>query len=192
MIKSIRNQKGIALVTTLLLLVLGFAVVAILLRLTTQATKLAGLEQGYTTALDAAKAGADDFIYMVQNYVPAHTCGNPPIGFGTASDNGQCLQVKLYNATASWAGNSNWDASTCGDQAQATSSDPTLITTYPDITLSLQNYKVSIKLIDTYLSAPTDSNPCYSGCYYYTVLAWAQARGSKEHAEIQFVYRYDQ
>ena len=64
MINPIQNQKGIALIATLMLLVLGFAVVAILFRLSTQETKLARLEQGYTTALDAAKAGADLFIYM--------------------------------------------------------------------------------------------------------------------------------
>ena len=63
----IQNQKGIALIATLMLLVLGFAVVAILFRLSTQETKLARLEQGYTTALDAAKGATDLFIFTVQN-----------------------------------------------------------------------------------------------------------------------------
>ena len=85
MINPIRNQKGIALVATLMLLVLGFAVVATLFRLSTQETKLARLEQGYTTALDAAKAGTDLFIYMVQNQVfippvPAGAGASTPFG----------------------------------------------------------------------------------------------------------------
>ena len=79
MINPIRNQKGIALVVTLMLLVLGFAIVAILFRLATQETKLAGLEQGYTTALDAAKAGTDLFIDMIANWVTKSTPTRIPL-----------------------------------------------------------------------------------------------------------------
>src|SRR5208282_1502297 len=106
MIKTIQNQKGIALVATLMMLVLGFAVVAILLRLSAQETKLARLEQGYTTALDAAKAGTDVFIEMVESSgaatspLPATPLINPP--FGTNSLNGACLSIKMSQPTSSW------------------------------------------------------------------------------------------
>ncbi|MGA2401615.1 MAG: hypothetical protein ABSG91_07890 [Syntrophobacteraceae bacterium] len=203
MINSISNQKGIALVTTLMLLVLGFAVVAILFRLTTQETKLARLEQGYTTALDAAKAGADLFIYMAQNCAqsPTHSCGNPPLvagvagtPFGTSYLGGQCLQIKLFNATSTWSTTAGWStAPGCPSQANATNSDPTIY----DITFTLSNgatpYKVYVKVIDTWATQKTGSTPCNNGCYYYTVLTRAQAPGgSGPHADIQFVYRYDQ
>jgi Tfp pilus assembly protein PilX len=199
MINSTRNQKGIALVATLILLVLGVGVVAILFRLSTQETKLARLEQGYTAALDAAKGGVDLFMYLVQN--GAH---NPPVPsgsgsstpFGTSPLGGQCLQVKMGNSTLNWSTNANWNSSTCGSQTQATSTNPTQS---PDVTLSLVNgaitYTVNVKVIDNYLSsAVSGSQTCPNGCYYYTVLSRAQPQGSNpgEYAEIFFVYRYSQ
>jgi Tfp pilus assembly protein PilX len=196
MINPIRNQKGIALIVTLMLLVLGFALVATLLRLSTQETKLAGLEQGYTSALDAAKAGTDLFIEQVQqceasgNPLPA----NPPFG-GTYLVNGTCLNIKMSQQTSSWTGTAGWSGG-CPTQAQAISPFPTDSTTanyYSDATLPLGNYTVYLKVIDNYQSGPNPSYPpCQNGCYYYTVLARAQAtQGSNEHADIQFVYRFD-
>ncbi len=190
----IRNQKGIALVATLLLVVLGFGVVAILFRLATQETKLARLEQGYTAALDAAKSGADLFIYMVQNATP-----NPPVPgglgantpFGTSYLAGKCLNVKMCNSTSNWTTNAAWPG--CPSQANATSTDPTVGT---DVTLTLTNgaipYNVYVKVIDNYLTQGTGAAPCQNGCYYYTVLTRAQTPGSGEYAEILFVYRYAQ
>jgi Tfp pilus assembly protein PilX len=183
---SIQNQKGIALIATMMLLVLGFAVVAILFRLTTQETKLARLEQGYTAALDAAKGGADLFIYMAQN--PGATT---PLG--TSPDQGQCLQVKLGNATQDWAVVPAWGAAGCPSQANATITDPTQ---YPDITFTLSNYTVNVKVLDnstTYAMGIVGS-PCFNGCFYYTVAAHAQTLGSSasEHADVLFVYRFDQ
>ncbi len=194
MINPIKNQKGITLIATLMILVLGFAVVAIMFRLSTRETKLAGLEQGYTTALDAAKAGTDLFVYMIENQVH-----NPPAGagattpFGTSTSAGRCLQIKMANSTSSWYTTAGWNtAPACPSQASglATSPDPTVGT---DITLTLSNYTVYLKVIDNYASGLAASPPpCATGCFYYTVLARAQAPGSSEHADIQFVYRFDQ
>jgi len=192
MINTIRNEKGIALVSTLLLLVLGLGIVAIMFRLSTQSSKLAGLEQGYTASLDAAKSGADLFIYLVQNgnaNPPSSGAPSPP--FGTSYQNGKCLNVKMYNSTSTWSSNANWTG--CPSATDATSTSPAV---GPDVTLSLANgpipYTVNVKLIDTYMSAGTLSQPCYNGCYYYTVISQAQAQGSNEYAEVFFVYRYPQ
>jgi len=199
MINPIRNQKGIALVVTLMLLVLGFAVVATLLRLSTQETKLTSLEQGYTMALDAAKAGTDLFIGQVENTqgTSPPKVGNPPNGFGTNFLNGACLTIKMFNPTTSWTTTPGWAG--CPNLANATSpfpTDPTDIAGYyNDTTLPLPNgYTVYLKVIDNYQTAATGCTapcPCQNGCYYYTVLARAQAQGSNEHADVQFVYRFD-
>jgi Tfp pilus assembly protein PilX len=190
MMSSIRNQKGIALISTLLLVVLGFGVVAIMFRLSTQSSKLAGLEQGYAASLDAAKSGADLFIYMVQN----GTYNPPNASFGTSS--GKCLGVKMFNTTSSWQASANWTG--CASAVSTTypsaiSSDPQ---DHPDLTLNLTNgsiqYTVNVKVIDNYASSATLTTPCYNGCYYYTVISRAQPVGSKESAEIYFVYRYPQ
>jgi Tfp pilus assembly protein PilX len=217
---SIRNQKGIALITTMMLLVLAIGVVAILFRLSTRETKLAVLEQGYTVALDAAKAGADDFMVYVQNCIntvvqnggSVTTCNNPsppnnpppgfgPTTFGTSRANGACLTVKLLNPTVSsptinWSTYSNWTNNACGTLADAQST--TLPLTNPDLTITLNTgntpYTVNVKVIDTAFSTATGNNQqyyCQKGCFYYTVIAQAQAAGSNQYAEVYFVYRFD-
>jgi len=195
----IPNQKGIALVSTLLLVVLGFGVVAIMFRLSTQEAKLASLEQGYTAALDAAKSGTDLFIYMVQNQTP-----NPPVPsgsgastpFGTSFLNGKCLNVKMSNSTSNWSTNANWAGCPSATSTAAPSAISTNPTDSPDITLALTNgsipYTVYVKLIDNYMSTATGATPCQNGCYYYTAISRAQPQGSNEYAEVFFVYRYSQ
>jgi Tfp pilus assembly protein PilX len=197
----IRNQKGIALIATLMLLVLALGVVAILFRLVTQETKLTRLEQSYTAALDSAKGGADLFIDMIQRGNPS----TPAPAFGT-NPNPNCLNVKMSNATTDSTGKT-WDqqAGWAGcpySLTQATSTDPTVGT---DVTLTLNSglapnsggvpCTVYIKVIDTYQSAAlhgaNNPNNCYDGCYYYTVISRAQPTGSTQYAEVFFVYRYD-
>jgi Tfp pilus assembly protein PilX len=183
MINSIKNQKGIVLFVTLMLLVLGFALVATMFRLASQDTKLASLEQGDTVALDAAKAGADLFIYMAQNAPAATPLGASPNG-------GNCLQVKLSTATADWSKAPGWAG--CTTQANATNPDPTQ---FWDITFALSNYTVYVKVLDnsTTTALGITGAPCYDGCFYYTVATSAQSSGSPPvRADVLFVYRYDQ
>ena len=165
MINPVQNQKGIALIATLMPMVLGFAIVAILFRLSTQETKLARLEQGYTTALNAAKAGTDLFIYMVQNGVYSP----PSAPFGQLA-NPSYFAIKMQNAANNPL--NNWQNKGCPSQANATSpfpSDPTdVVGYYQDITLTLSNYTVYIKVIDNWYTAATSVlGPCQvNGCNY--------------------------
>lgn len=187
MISTLKNEKGMALVTTLMLLVLGFAVVVTLLRLVTTETKLSRLEQSYATALDTAKGGADLYIFMVQNGIPSQ----PNPAFGTSTNSGHCLHVKMSYPAASWYSQTEWTGNGCPSLASgnATNPDPTV---QPDINLTLSNYNVYVKVIDTWQTqANTTPPPCQNGCNYYTVNVRSQAPGSSEHADVTFVYRYD-
>ncbi|MFZ0931780.1 MAG: pilus assembly PilX N-terminal domain-containing protein [Syntrophobacteraceae bacterium] len=198
----IQNQKGIALIATLMLMVLGFAIVAILFGLSTQETKLARLEQGYTTALNAAKAGTDLFLYMRQN----NTYTPPSAPFGT-SPNSNCLAIKMLypannppsNPPANWSNSSyqgqKWSSYGCPTQANAQSTFPTAPTDvagyYQDLTLTLSNYTVYVKVIDNWQTAATGTPPCQVyGCNYYTVISRAVSPDLSEHAEVFFVYRW--
>ncbi len=186
---SIQNQKGIALITTLMLVVLGFGVVAIMLRLSTQETKLARLEQGYTTALDAAKGATDLFIFTVQNGSALGTPPTPP--FGAAFNQSNCLKAKMTTATSGWTG-AGCPQTNNTTAPSAISSNPA---DSPDITFTLSNnYTVNVKIIDTTMTGPGSppSDPCRNGCYFYTVVARAASLDLSEHADISFVYRYDQ
>lgn len=201
MINPIRNQKGIALVVTLMVLVLGFAIVAILFRLATQETKLTGLEQGYTSALDAAKAGTDLFIDMIETGLPnppppVSPYSGPPNPFGISTLGGQCLQIKMNTTPSSAWATPAWTTAGCPSVPNATSVFPpganaaSTALYYPDTTLTLSNYTVYIKVIDNWFTQATGASPCNNGCYYYTVLARAVAPNSSEYADVQFVYRY--
>jgi Tfp pilus assembly protein PilX len=184
---TLNNEKGIALITTLMFLGLGFAVVAILLRLVTAETKMARLEQSYSVALDAAKGGADEFMFLIQN-----NQDRPPDGFGTAAHSGWCFKVKKSTASTNWLTNSDWTANSCtNDLARATSPDPTV---EPDFTMALSNYTVYVKVIDTTLTekAGAAGEACAdNGCAYYTVNVRAVSPNSNERAEVSFVFRYD-
>ncbi|MGO9021317.1 MAG: hypothetical protein ACLQVJ_23510 [Syntrophobacteraceae bacterium] len=184
----VQNQKGIALIATLMLMVLGFAIVAILFGLSTQETKLTRLEQGYTTALNAATAGTDLFLYMRQNsaYTP------PSAPFGTSPNNGNCLNVKMNNITSAWSG-AQWSGCPQASTTTAPSAISSNPTDSPDITLTLSNYTVYIKVIDNWITQPTKPNagPCeFNGCNYYTVISQAVSPDLSEHAEVFFVYRW--
>ncbi|MDR3570220.1 MAG: hypothetical protein P4L43_19525 [Syntrophobacteraceae bacterium] len=178
---QIRNQKGIALVTTLIMLVLALGVVAVLLQLTTRATKLTGLQQGYTTALNAARAGAEVFINSTLNVNPTtHVC-TPPSFSGLTPTTSACLNTKLYNNTSSW---------NCASGAGASTPDATA---NPDITYASGTNTVNIKVIDTSMMPKNSSDTaCNSsnaanGCIFYTVLS--TATGSSGKATVRFVYR---
>ncbi|MFZ2446754.1 MAG: pilus assembly PilX N-terminal domain-containing protein [Syntrophobacteraceae bacterium] len=193
MMRALNNEKGLALISTLMLVVLGLGVVATLLRLVTMETKLARLEQNYSTALDSAKGGADTFIFLIQNGIALPP--NPGIGTGneTPHHSGHCLKVKMNNPTSSWYAAAEWTANGCPtlDSGAATNPNPTV---EPDVTLWLSGYKVDFKVVDTSETVghiPPLPPPCQDGCYYYTVNIRSQAPGTNERADITFVYRYD-
>lgn len=181
--QTLKNEKGIALVTTLMLLVLGFALVAMLLRLVTAESKLSGLEQSYATALDAAKGGTDMFIFIRQNDLD-----RPPGGIGSSPYGGSCFGVKMNNKTSDWTSRPEWTAGCPAlTLAQATDPDPT---SNPDATFTLSNYTVNVKVVDTIYTV-NGGTPPPPGYWYYTVNVRATAPNSGEHADISFIYRYD-
>ena len=169
MINPIQNQKGIALIATLMLLVLGFAVVAILFRLSTQETKLARLEQGYTTALDAAKGATDLFIYIVQN---GSALGSPPTPpFGATFNQINCLKVKMSTATSGWTG-AAWAGCPQANNTtapSAISSDPT---DSPDITIPLSSYTINVKVVDNTMTGPPTLKPLRAGTAASFTQSW--------------------
>ena len=57
--KALRNEKGIALVTSLMLTMITLGIVMALLYMITAGTQLSGMQKKYATALDASYGGAD-------------------------------------------------------------------------------------------------------------------------------------
>ena len=177
----IRNRKGLALITTLIMLVLALGVVAVLLQLTTRATKLTGMQQGYATSLNMARAGAEAFINTALNFNSSTHTSTAPTFTSSTPTTSACLNTKLYNNTASWNCASGAGAST----ANAASN--------PDITYATGSYTVYIKIIDTYMMATNSTDTACSssnaanGCTFYTVLS--TTTGPTGNATVEFVYR---
>lgn len=167
----VHDEKGFALLTTLMLMVLGFGIVATLLYMITQSTKTTRLGQQYATALDAAKGGADMIINMMENdSCNTDYCPDPGLADATVESGGDCLGAKLdpdENATS-------WSQFCPG---QPTSSDPTID---PDLTLRLADHQVYVKVVH---KMPIN------GGVLYRINMRARRSNSEEHAEISFLYR---
>lgn len=164
----IHDKRGFALLTTLMLMVLGFGIVATLLYMITQSTKTTRLGQKYATALDAAKGGADMIINMMENEL-----FTPPNLASAVGVNADCLEEKLTQATLGDNGTANWVS--CTDQATTPDSK-----TAPDFTLTLADYQVYVKII---YRTDTSTNSLY------VVNVRAEIPGSQEYAEISFLYQ---
>ncbi len=152
MMKCIRNEKGIALVTSLLLSLIALIIVLAVLYLVTQGIQGSGASKRYSTALQASYGGVDVFT---KNIIPEIVSGtitstlesnlhdvlNPQ--FDDTHPN--CLSQKLLNSTADWD-----TSSVCG--ADAKINDPKQ---HPDATFTLAglplqpNYTIYTQVVDT-------------------------------------------
>jgi len=172
------NEKGIALITTLMLMVLGSGVIATLLYTVLYGTKITRLGQQYTIALDAAKGGADLIINMMQNEV----YGPPALAGAVAASSTACMEQKLTQATfdsdpsASWPSCCAYAANTADCNQDMWNSNPTV---RPDLTLTLANYQVFVKVINT---RKTGSK------FLYKVNVRAQDPTGQSRADISFLY----
>lgn len=188
---SIHNEKGIALLTTMMLMVLGFGVVATLLYMVTYGTKATSIEQKYATALDAAKGGADFLINMMQNEL----YGPPGLGgVVVSSTSSLCMQQKLTQATTESNPSTNWPKSICcPDNSTQAAEYCTTVSKYntsivdprpkilPDLTLAVGGGQVYVKIINTKIT---------NNDFFYTVSVRADSptESREPHAELFFLY----
>lgn len=148
--KYYNNEKGIALVTALLLTLIGLAIILAAVYFVTQGTKGSGFQKRYATALEASNGGVE---IITKEIIPKTIGGTPLSALGnynnmlsenapTAAED-SCFTVKLTTATSSWSTACNVNNS---------SLDPTVS---PDMTLTLNgvapqpNYVVFTKIVDT-------------------------------------------
>jgi len=145
-----KNEKGIALVTALLLTLIGLAIILAAVYFVTQGTKMSGFQKKYATALEASHGGLE---IMTQNIIPK-TIGGTNLtslaiaGVLAAGPNmtNQCFTTKLTQPA------SNWFAPTGPCISASNNLNPL---NNPDMTLTLNgvgsqpNLQVSIKIVDT-------------------------------------------
>ena len=143
-----KNEKGIALVTALLLTLIGLAIILAAIYFVTQGTKMSGLQKRYATALEASHGGLE---IITQNIIPKTIGGTTSLSSLAITDViipkvlDTCFNAKLTTATNSW-----YSSGACNSASN--SLDPL---NSPDITLTLNGGEnqskllVSIKIVDT-------------------------------------------
>jgi hypothetical protein len=152
--KRIGNDRGVALVTALLLTLISLAIVMALLYLITQGVQLSAASKRYHNALEASYGGAEVFTKEIIPQLMGATgtanlsallSGNNP-----AFTNYSCIQKKLNVATANWGVPvANWP-NVCGPTTKTASPLDN-----PDATFTLMgtglasNFNVYAKIVDT-------------------------------------------
>jgi hypothetical protein len=109
----IRNEEGVALVTSLMLTLISLTIVMALLLMVTQSIKFSGLNKRYKTALEASYGGAEVFTKDIFPFIMRNVA-NPTLGnalttafSGATLLSGTCLQTKLTNSSSGWGVCSN-------------------------------------------------------------------------------------
>ncbi len=98
-----RKEKGIALITTLLLGLVAVVFIAVLLYILTTGTRISGIEKRYSVALEAAKGASEYVIELILSgnltCNGGRACGpNDPIDLGPYSN------LQGFNITALYLG----------------------------------------------------------------------------------------
>lgn len=142
------NEKGVALVTALLMMVISFAIILAALYFITKGTTVSSLTRQYHSAHDAGYGGASFFtkelIPKLISGMPYAAIGNYGGSLDTVAAN-PCIVSKLTLPTAQWG---------CSDSGL--NLDPTTGgANYADFRLRLQgtasssNFFVMVKIVDT-------------------------------------------
>lgn len=193
------NERGIALVTVLVLSAISLAIMAGLIYLITVGTQIGGIEKRYKTALEAGIGGVDVTIDVIakRGNNPFDTTVSSLLNFTRV--NPSCLIDKMNRATANW--------SNCPDinKARSISINPSDNLTY-DISFDLGSYRVYAKVVDTVegnsggdegliKGGVVESNPgevaVMSIPYLYTVEILSQRiENPSERAKISVLYQY--
>lgn len=203
--KCLKDDKGIALVTSLMLTLISLTIVMALLYMVTQSTKISGANKRYKTALEASYGGSELFTkdilpYLLQNYESATFAS---LAASTFDDVGlqvvasqECLQSKLTLPSSKWpAGCSN-------------SSSPKQS---PDMTFNLLSatanpYTIYSKIVETMLGntdvsglqlegagvaeAAAGISPQHFPYLYRLEIQGEQSTASSAQANIEVLYAY--
>jgi hypothetical protein len=151
--KHIGNDRGIALVTALLLTLISLAIVMALLYLITQGVQLSAASKRYRNALEASYGGAEVFTKeIIPQLMGATNTANLSVLLAGSPvfSNSPCLQKKLNVATSNWGVPVAGWPTVCGPTTKTANPLDT-----PDATFTLQgtalqpNFNVYAKIVDT-------------------------------------------
>jgi hypothetical protein len=127
--KTLRNEKGFAMVFVLILAAISLAMTLAMLLMVSRGSFLSGQQKRYRTAVEASRGGMETMFQLISNR------GNPDALY--TMPNAAAVQTKLVGPTATWGGLNN-----------SSTIDPGLSTSY-DMWIDLGTYRVYTKIVDT-------------------------------------------
>jgi Flp pilus assembly pilin Flp len=204
--KKLKNEQGVALVTSLLLTLISLAIIMAILYMVTQGTKLSAAHKRYKNALEASYGGAEIFTKQILPQVFTNTTtGTLAVQF-SANDmrlvSNKCFQAKLGKSTADWGAD-------CG--AASKTFDPTAT---PDISIRLMGtnsqtaFQVFSKIVDTVpgnsdisgfelldsgsgvTGASSGISPMHIPAMYRIEVQGQKENNAKEKAQLSVLYAY--
>lgn len=183
--KILTNERGVALVTSMLLTMISLAIVMAALYFITQQTQLSAASKHYRNALEASHGGVEVFVKDVipkifNNYSTASAFS----GIGMSIPNQGCTATKLSKDTAEWG--------TCNDTLRPY--DPK---SAPDATFNLKGlglqpgFNVYAKVVDTQ-KGNSDTSPYGESLLIGSaVTGGLAAAGSVTPKHIPAIYRIE-
>jgi hypothetical protein len=107
----IRNTKGVALVTSLMLTLISLTIIMALMYMITQSTQVSGASKRYKTALDAGYGGSELFTkdilpFLLENFENTNVATDLNTAYSTTNSqllvSLNCLQSKLTLPSSMW------------------------------------------------------------------------------------------
>lgn len=217
MMRHLNNEKGIALITALMLTMVSLVICLSLLYIITQSTKSTASKKVYSTAIAASYGGAEmikDVMPRLLNYTSGPMAiikigesgelSGTSVAFSTVATDQKCLTDKLKKPTKDWS-----NACTADNKSP-------LATIKPDFTLTLNGptagtgtgFKVAAKILNT---VPGNSDPGsnpdidlalgvvqtgglvapkHSPSFYTIEVSSEREVNAKERAEVSVLYAY--
>ena len=127
--KTLRNEKGFAMVFVLILAAISLAMTLAMLMMVSRGSFVSGQQKRFRTAVEAGRGGMEAMFQLISNggnTDPLYTMPNPA-----------AVQTKLSGTIATWGGLDN-----------ASTIDPAVATSY-DMRIDLGAYAVYTKIVDT-------------------------------------------
>ncbi|HLN91989.1 MAG TPA: hypothetical protein VK429_09050 [Patescibacteria group bacterium] len=184
--KTLRNEKGFALVFVLILAAIALVMTLGMLFMVSRGSYVSGQQKRYRTAVEAGRGGVESMLQLVSSRGIAATY--------MTVDNQAVLNAKLGTPTTEWIGLDN-----------AITINPAVPSTY-DMRVDLGTYRVYSKIVDTVrgnsgasevllnkgvVSLSPGEVAVVSIPYLYTIEVLSQSRtNTTERSKFSILYQY--
>jgi Tfp pilus assembly protein PilX len=204
--KILKNEKGVALVTSLLLTLISLGMVMALLQIVLMQTKISGAHKRYKNSLEAAHGGvqliAKEIIPMLFNQDipdPKATLTSEFTAIDLDTSSNDCLKQKLTSTSGSWTA--------CGADSQTMEAKKAWDLSFKLPGVSGAGYQVYAKIVDSkpgnsdtsgqnldsgagVAGASNGVDPMHVPGVYRIEAVGESTTNSKEKAELTVFYSY--